>query len=173
MYEVGIALACRHPSEVLLARDDEDKFLFDVSSIPHMKIDFTDIPTAFKNLQDALLARFRERQIVYDARVELALQGLSNEETAMLKDIADYPPSSVWGRPTMGMVDFFAMASIPRLLDKQLIQVVGQFEEGHPAYAVTPLGGVVAQVVKTSLRRFKADPKLAPDSEAAPGNATV
>jgi hypothetical protein len=29
LYEVGIALACRHPSEVLLARDDEDKFLFD------------------------------------------------------------------------------------------------------------------------------------------------
>lgn len=27
MYEVGLALACRHSSEVLLIRDDNDKFL--------------------------------------------------------------------------------------------------------------------------------------------------
>ena len=32
MYEVGIALACRHPSEVLLVRDDEDKFPFTVGA---------------------------------------------------------------------------------------------------------------------------------------------
>src|SRR5438552_2510987 len=41
LYEVGIALACRMPSEVLLIRDDNDKFLFDVSTIPHQKLDFT------------------------------------------------------------------------------------------------------------------------------------
>lgn len=41
MYEVGIALACRMPSEVLLIRDDSKKFLFDVSTIPHMPIDFS------------------------------------------------------------------------------------------------------------------------------------
>src|SRR4030067_1371975 len=35
MYEVGIALACRHPSEILLLRDYHDKFLFDVSTVPH------------------------------------------------------------------------------------------------------------------------------------------
>ena len=27
MYEVGLALACRHPSEVLLVRDDQERFL--------------------------------------------------------------------------------------------------------------------------------------------------
>ena len=37
MYEVGIALSCRQPEEVLLVRDDDDKFLFDVSTIPHMR----------------------------------------------------------------------------------------------------------------------------------------
>jgi hypothetical protein len=41
MYEVGVALACRQPSEVLLVRDDDTKdFLFDLSSIPHATIDF-------------------------------------------------------------------------------------------------------------------------------------
>lgn len=33
MYEVGLALACRQPAEVLLIRDDRDRFLFDVSTI--------------------------------------------------------------------------------------------------------------------------------------------
>ena len=40
MYEVGLALACRHSSEVLLVRDDHDAFLFDVSTIPHTTINF-------------------------------------------------------------------------------------------------------------------------------------
>ena len=38
MYEVGLALACRHPSEVLLVRDDDDPFLFDVSTEPVSEI---------------------------------------------------------------------------------------------------------------------------------------
>src|SRR5262249_28411935 len=37
MYEVGIALAARLPSEVLLVRDDNKKFLFDLSTIPHLQ----------------------------------------------------------------------------------------------------------------------------------------
>lgn len=36
MYEVGVALACRNPSDVLLIRDDKERFLFDVSTIPHI-----------------------------------------------------------------------------------------------------------------------------------------
>src|SRR6266542_3542020 len=38
MYEVGIALACRQPQEILLIREDNDRFLFDVSTIPHMRL---------------------------------------------------------------------------------------------------------------------------------------
>jgi hypothetical protein len=163
LYEVGIALACRHPSEVLLVRDDEDRFLFDVSSVPHVKIDFTDKAAAVDRLRDELLARFRERSLVNDARIELAIAGLSNDEAAMLKSIAEQAPGSVFGRRETGNVDFFAMASIPRLLDKQLIRVVGQFEEGHPAYSTTPLGRVVANQIKAGLRTFKADPPGNPD----------
>lgn len=159
LYEVGIALACRHPSEVLLVRDDEDKFLFDVSSIPHMKIDFTNTVAAVNELKEALQARFRERQLAYDARVELAIASLSNDEATMLKSVADYPPNTVWGRPNTGSVDFFGMAAIPRLLDKQLIRVVGQFEKEHLAYATTPLGRVVVEIIKAGLHPFKADPK--------------
>ena len=60
MYELGIALACRHPSEVLLVRDDQDKFLFDVSTIPHVTLNFTDKSKASKELAEHLLARIQE-----------------------------------------------------------------------------------------------------------------
>lgn len=159
LYEVGLALACRHSSEVLLIRDDNDKFLFDVSTIPHKRIDFTNRKNAVSELHSELLARLKERNHINDARVQLAIAGLSSDEISALKYIADLPPGTVWGRANKGIVDFHAMASIPRLLDKQLIQVMGEFEEGHPAYHPTPLGRVVAQLVKSGLRKFKADVK--------------
>lgn len=162
MYEVGLALACRHSSEVLLIRDDHDKFLFDVSTIPHMTIDFSKKNSAITILRDALISRLNERKHINDARVQLAIAGLTNEEAEALKYLADLPPGSVYGRKRDGRVDFFGMASIPRLLDKQLIKLIGEFQEGHPAYHPTPLGRVVAQLVKSGLRQFKAD---APKSE--------
>ena len=55
MYEVGVALACRQSAEVLLLRDDDDKFLFDVSVIPHMRVNFTDREAAIT------VGRFRMR----------------------------------------------------------------------------------------------------------------
>jgi len=57
MYEVGIALACRNPSDVLLVRDDHDKFLFDVSTIPHVTLDFTNTDLAVKALVEHLFSR--------------------------------------------------------------------------------------------------------------------
>jgi hypothetical protein len=159
MYEVGLALACRHSSEVLLVRDDDDKFLFDVSTIPHKRIDFTNKEKAVTELHAELLARLKERNHINDARVQLAIAGLSGDEVTALKYMADLPPGTVWGRADKGIVDFHAMASIPRLLDKQLIKVVGEFEDGPPAYHPTPLGHTVAQLVKSGLRKFKADAK--------------
>lgn len=168
LYEVGIALACRQPSEVLLVRDDEDKFLFDVSSIPHMKVDFTATDSAVAAIANALADRLRERSLTHDARVGLAIASLTNDEVAMLKTIAGYSEGFVWGRRNTGSVDFYAMAALPRLLDKNLIRVVGEFEEGHPAYAATELGRVVASLVKSNLRRFKADaPPEGPSSATA------
>lgn len=157
MYEVGIALACRLPQEVLLVRDDNDSFLFDVSTIPHMTIDFNRPQEARQRLQEELMARLRERTYVNDARVQLAIAGLSAEELTALKQVADYAPGTVWGRKDTGSVDFFGMASTPRLLDKGLIKLEGRFVEGHPAYHLTPLGMVVAKLVQSGLREFKAD----------------
>jgi len=115
MYEVGLALACRQPQEVLLIRDDHDQFLFDVSTIPHMTLDFTDVAEARNSLHVALVARLRERDLVHDARVRRAIDGLSSEEVLKLRQVAEYSPTTVWGPKDEGKVDFFHMAAIPRL----------------------------------------------------------
>lgn len=39
MFEVGIALACRQPVEVVLVRDDTEKLLFDISHIPVLRFE--------------------------------------------------------------------------------------------------------------------------------------
>jgi hypothetical protein len=166
MYEVGIALACRQSHEVLLVRDDSDRFLFDVSTIPHMTMDFTDTTKARQQLQIALMERLQEQNLVNDARVQLAIASLSAGEIDLLKYVASLPPTNAWGRQNEG--DVAELVSIPRLLDKQLIRVVGEFEQGFPAYQLTPLGYIVAKVVQAGLQKIKADSKPT-DSEQAGG----
>ena len=155
MYEVGIALACRQPHEVLLIRDDQDKFLFDVSTIPHKTIDFTNVERAKAELHEELLGRLREAHHINDARVQIAISGLSGGEVRLLKHMASLPPNSAFGMQDEGNVT--GLVSVPRLLDKQLIKVIGEFEAGFPAYQPTPLGYVVAKFVEGGLPKIKAD----------------
>jgi hypothetical protein len=167
LYEVGIALACRQPAEVLLIRDDRDRFLFDVSTVPHLTIDFTNEPAAVLELTTAIVERLNERKLVQDARVRKALASLSPEEAEQLRFLADLPPDTAWGRSTGKVIDFFGNASIPRLLDKQLIEVCGVFEAGYPAYKTTRIGRAVAQLVKTGLPVLKPDPEKKADDKPA------
>ena len=53
MYEVGLR-GVQDPSEVLLIRDDSKKFLFDVSTIPHIQIDFSVKNSAVAELRSAI-----------------------------------------------------------------------------------------------------------------------
>jgi hypothetical protein len=160
MYEVGLALACRQPAEVLLIRDDRDKFLFDVSTIPHMTIDFTDTDSAITVLRDELKARLKERNYINDARVQLAVASLSCAEVGQLRHLADLPPEDPRIIIRIPRKDFSSLESleidwsVSRLLDKQLIKITG----GHDidkwfmylGYELTPFGHIVAELVKSS-----------------------
>lgn len=100
LYEVGLALACRHPSEVLLIRDDHDPFLFDVSTVPHETIDFvTDRAAAIVTLRTALAGRLKEQSFERDARVSLAIDQLTAEEVVLLKRMKNAHDKFAWGDP--------------------------------------------------------------------------
>lgn len=84
LYEVGIALACRTPEEVLLIRDDTDPLIFDTSSIPHQTIDFSDREVAIKEVRSLLIDRATERKIINDARVLTSMSHLSPDDLNLL-----------------------------------------------------------------------------------------
>jgi hypothetical protein len=158
MYEVGLALACRDSAEVLLVRDDQDRFLFDVSTIPHLNVNFAAKDAAVNAIHEALQARLREQNYLRDARVQLAIAGLSTHEAQELKELAKLPVTAVWGPrgDTMATL-LLTIASVPRLLDKGLLRLAGQFTEGHSAYELTQLGRVVAEYVRSDPRQFVPD----------------
>jgi hypothetical protein len=157
MYEVGLALACRQSCDVLLIRDDNDKFLFDVSTVPHKWIDFTDIAAARQELQNELIHRLQEQTYLNDARIRMAVESLSTEEIMELKMMAKYSPTTIWGPKKFGTLNLLTMVSIPRLLEKGLIRLLGKFETGSPAYQTTPLGQVVVKIVESGLQKFQSD----------------
>jgi hypothetical protein len=129
MYEVGIALACRQPHEVLLVRDDSDRFLFDVSTIPHMTIDFDDVRSAREAIGDELQARLRESNYLNDARVQIAIATLTNDEIETLKKMMQ--PNVVYA----------GLNRPERLLDKGLVKRVVR---GSVRFELTELGRAVA-----------------------------
>lgn len=164
LYEVGIALACRHPSEVLLVRDDRDQFLFDVSTIPHVTIDFTDKATAKEVLVEQLSGRLREQRFQFDARVNLAIHTLSGAEVWLINRGKDWSRETVWGQDVLGISDSFGQAT-QRLLDKGVVCLAGKFTPSDkPAFRFTEFGIIVRDIVNKNLRCFS-DPVPDPDIE--------
>jgi hypothetical protein len=172
MYEVGIALACRLPSDVLLIRDDKDKFLFDVSTVPHMYLDFTNIKEASFSLNSELQMRLKEQSYLNDARVNLAIASLSNIEIELISQFADLPEGTARGWLSGGVRVAFMEAAIMHLLDKRLIVLTGRFEKGYAGYQPTQLGRIVSKIVKSDLRKLQSTGDEVGPSEFGIGSIT-
>lgn len=153
MYEVGMALASRQPSDVLLVRDDHDKFLFDVSTIPHITLNFTEVESAKDQLTKLLIARLREQDLIKDARVERAISSLSSEEIQLLNTTKIYTHQHVWGQKLKGLANWYSIATT-RLLDKGIIVVAGEFEPGHTAFRFTELGFKVMLHITSGMKKI-------------------
>lgn len=166
MYEVGLAVACRQASEVLLIRDDQERFLFDVSTIPHVHLDFANITNAKQELQERIIERLRERNLIRDARVKKALASLTSDELATIKQFGQHAPPVIWGFKEEASVNFRAMAAIPRLCDKQLIRLCGTWTTGGGAFEWTTLGYSVAQFVLKHLPSLEAIAEPVPSPTA-------
>ena len=159
LYEVGVALACRQSSEVLLVRDDYDKLLFDTSTIPHKTMNLTDAKAAKKILQELLIQRLKERDLLEDARLEMTASSLTPDEIILLKMFAHVSSDEAWY--LKNYVNLQARSGISGLLRKQMATLAGQvdtddpeLEEGTPAYHWTAFGIRLAQVVKSGLPRL-------------------
>jgi len=173
LYEVGIALACRRPEEILLVRDDRDRFLFDVSTVPHITIDFTQVDQARARLIEALTDRLKAQQFARDARVIAATRCLTDNEAKLLDQLVDDPPERLRGWSPGGTVLSVYEHALSRLLDKGVIEVVGRFEAGPPAYRLTVLGREVAARAKSALQTIVPDEPVVEPPQAASGAQDV
>jgi hypothetical protein len=159
MYEVGLALACRQPAEVLLLRDDRDGFLFDVSTVPHMNLDFSDATAARERIASELEGRLNEINNIHDARIALAVASLTAPERTLLEVFSKFDTTHHFALPTNNL---HLISAMPRLLDKGLIRTVSITNEGHARFAWTELGYSLAKDV------VKLVPREAPRAVSPP-----
>lgn len=143
MYEVGIALACRSPEEVLLIRDDNEKILFDTSTIPHMTIDFDD--KAIIKIREALEERASERKIIHDARTLKAIKRMTYDDYHLLRTLGEIPDthsadltenSPLGGR----MMSIPTTTSLSNLMREGLVEAQNLTEVETLTYKLTPFG---------------------------------
>lgn len=144
MYEVGLALASRQSAEVLLIRDDKTPFLFDVSTVPHKHLDFTEPSNARSILTAEIEARLREIDHVHDARIAIAIATLTSQEREFIGSFAKYKMEQTFW-PTIH--NLATLAALPRLLDKQLIRTAGITHDGYAMFKWTELGRMLADKV--------------------------
>ena len=160
MYEVGVALACRNPSDVLLIRDDSKRFLFDVSTIPHMEIDFSNQQAAIVSLRSAISDRLSESKLLEDARVQMAAQALTQDEIRILKKLSRLAPDGAYDLvdPNWGQLTFPDQHGLDGLIRKGCIESVGvNVKTGTVFYAVNWLGYALAEAVEKELLQVGAE----------------
>jgi len=173
MYEVGLALSCRLPSEVLLIRDDNKKFLFDVSTIPHITIDFTDKRAATEKIRAALRDRLSETNKIYDARVIMALRQLTPLQLQILEGLLNLAPGMAqdYSSKGTGGLSIPIERAVSELLNKGCIQSVAVNEKTNGIfYSLTPFGRDVGLAGKSLLQRVKPEQEQSPDIKEALSN---
>ena len=169
MYKVGVALACRSPSEVLLIRDDSKRFLFDVSTIPHITIDFSDAPKAISCIRSAIEERLKEALLIDDARVKIAVQTLTSDELRILRLLSrlDARQSRDLTTEGLGMLSNPDQRGLDGLISKGCIRSVAENTKTEGIfYSLTSFGFALAEVAEMILK------KVIPEEPESESSAT-
>jgi hypothetical protein len=141
MYEVGLALACRQPVEVLLIRDDNERLLFDVSTIPVLRYDSANLPAGSQALREAIEDRLRERSLQRDLRLKRTLESLSQFELNVIR-ANRHRDRLGWAGPSLPAAVALAL---PQLLEKRVLRLERVGTETAPAiYTWTAFGRALA-----------------------------
>jgi hypothetical protein len=141
MYEVGLALGWRQPEDVVLVRDDDEPLLFDIASVPVLKIQTPDEGMTVQVVRRALADRFAERDLAKDLRVAATLEALSKFEVNVIRSNAHLQTFGWSG----GSLPAAVAMALPELLRKRVLRLVpATVGAGTVAYTWTGLGRVVA-----------------------------
>ena len=151
MYELGIAHAVKSPAKVVIIRDDNQKLLFDVSSIPHVTVDFSD-PISAKNSISSLIAdRIEEDEKIIDIKVRNFLTSMTPDELRLLERLAACPAGKVIDL-TIEVIGI-RMTPIPTNSGLLGLRAVGAIQAHHivetpsPLYSMTNRGRRICGVL--------------------------
>ena len=169
MYEVGIALACRAPSDVLLVRDDDKPLLFDLSTIPTRRLDFHDVPEAIALLRQFIADRLAESSLIADARVRQAARSLTQNELDILKVLSSIPVNQARDLSHPGLEGSLSLGTdrgLSGLLRRGFaVAIAKNKKSGGTFYQLTPLGRGLAQAVELQLKEVEPNPPSAAEGE--------
>jgi hypothetical protein len=144
MYEVGLALSCRQPVEVILVRDDSEPLLFDISQIPVLELNPHNQQQSVEVARHALQDRLKERSLLKDLRVQQILESLSQFEINLIRQNAHLEYLG-WKGPSYPPAVGIAL---PMILQKRILRLVKLGDGEHPdAYTWTTLGKEVSQLL--------------------------
>lgn len=145
MYEVGLAMACRQPVEVLLVRDDDGPLLFDLSHIPVLRFDPRKPESSMRLIRTALEDRLRDRDMTKDLRFAATIESLAQFEINLVRQNAHL---SVLGWEGPSYPPAVAIA-LPRILEKKILRLVKPAQGGRPdTYTWTTFGRAIADHLK-------------------------
>jgi hypothetical protein len=155
MYEVGLAHACRHATEVLLVRSDAEEVNFDVAGIRIHAYDRTDLPGArerfLRLVEDALLEVDQSMAI----QVQRAVDSLDEHALAYMR--SNGAGRGFHAAEVTNMADALFMvnkaAALARLQTLGILRCDPLHPSGKPAYYWTEFGrAVIASAVPASER---------------------
>ncbi len=146
MFEVGLALACRQPVEVILIRDDHEKLIFDLSHIPVITFDSGDYTGSIKTIQQTITDRLKERDLIKDLRFNKALETLGQFELDLIANNAHLNLLG-WKGPSFPPA---VATALPRILETGILRLAQISKNGEPdIYTWTTFGRAVADFVKS------------------------
>jgi len=157
MYELGLAHASKSPASVIIIKDDHEKMLFDVSSIPHFTIDFSDVESAKKEIIGIITDRIKEAETILDIKLIKFSKSMQPHELGVLKKIALCPPNH--------FMDFSFEVSKTRivsnpdskglagLLPHGIIQSHVVKESNFPFYSLTHRGRKLCKLLNIELAK--------------------
>ena len=149
---------------MLLIRDDNDRFLFDVSTIPHKHLNFAEPEKARSLLTEEIEARLREIDHIRDARLAIAVATLTSAERRLIASFGEFGVEQTFW---LTAENLFMTAAIPRLLDKQLILTAGVTHDGHAMFKWTELGRSLADQIEQLVPTHPAPVEAAATETAA------
>lgn len=146
MYEVGLALACRQPVEVILLRDDNEMLLFDVSHIPVITFDPMNISHSIELIRGCIKDRLKERQLAKDMKIKTIMESLTDDELISIAvNIHLNDPDD------LQIYNTFYPVIPEKLIEKGIIRIIRTNINENGRYSWTPFGKVIADLVKSNI----------------------